>query len=297
MSIISLVKADASSDFKKAVERSLSLIGFRFPEGLQRIAVKPNMCLFMDYSTGQTTDPRIVAALIDCIREKASRELEISLVGSDTETRKFEHVSAYLGYKRVSREKRVELVNLSEDRSQEMEVKVAGHSFQFPLPDTIRKADLFINVPKLKLHPCVKVSCALKNIYGCIPSLAKSRYHPHLAEAIVGINKLMKPHLSLVDGVIVQGKETRRLGLMMASTDPVAIDSAAATIIGAKAERVQAVALASEEGVGRVNYSVEGEKLESFAKRFPKRSIFDEIRIKINNAVLSATKKTGFKTQ
>jgi len=297
MSLVSLVKADSSSAFKKAIERSLSLIGFHFPEGLQRIAVKPNMCLFMDYSTGQTTDPKIVAALIDCIREKASRELDISIVESDTEARKFEHVSTFLGYKKMSQEERVALVNLSEDRSQEVEVKVADHSYQFLLPDTIRNADLFVNVPKMKLHPRAKVSCALKNVYGCNPCPEKSRYHPHLAEAIVGMNKLMKPHLNLVDAVIVQGKGTRKLGLIVASSDPVAIDSAAATIIGANAKKIRVITLAAREGVGNMNYKAAGESLESFAKRFPKRSTVDEIRIKVNKAVLSATKKAGLNAQ
>jgi uncharacterized protein (DUF362 family) len=57
-------------------------------------------------------------------------------------------------------------------------------------------------------------------------------YHPFLDEAIVGINKILRPHLNVADGVIALGRYPFNLGLIMASTDPFSIDWVASEIMG-----------------------------------------------------------------
>ena len=293
MSLISLTRTTHPSHFKHAIEKSLDLIHLSLNSNICKVAVKPNMCYYVDYSTGETTDPKFVAALIDFLRERISSNLEIFVVESDASAMKCKYAFEMLGYKKMAKRKKVKLVNLSEDRYQEGKVKVANQSYKFFLPETIKSADLFVNLPKIKYMAHTKVSCALKNIYGCNPYPKKFEYHTYLDEAIVGLNKLMKPDLCLVDGIIARGKYTKKLGLVMASSDPVATDSAASRIVGLNPKKIDHIVLAEKEGLGEMNYKTVGENLKYFVHRFPTKNARDKIRSTIIDFGLLALRKLG----
>ena len=53
-----------------------------------RILIKPNLCYYWDYSTGQTTDPRVVSAIIDVIRERVGNDVDICVAESDASAMK-----------------------------------------------------------------------------------------------------------------------------------------------------------------------------------------------------------------
>ena len=294
MSLISLVRADRYSDLKTAIEKSVDLVGFKLPSNLRRIVVKPNLCFYWHCSTGHTTDPNFVAGLIDFLRESLSSNLEICVVESDSSAMKCRYSFKFLGYEKMAKEKKITLVNLTEDKSEEIKVKIANRSYTFSLPNTIKNAELFINVPKMKyLGAKAKMTCALKNIFGCNPDPKKFKYHGYLDEAIVGLNRIMKPNLCLVDGIVVRGKCTKKLGLVMASTDPVATDSVVAKIIGLNPKKIGHVVLAENERLGQMKYKAVGESIQYFAKLFPRRTIKDRMRSTIVSLGLSTLRKLG----
>jgi uncharacterized protein (DUF362 family) len=259
---------------EKALENSLDLINYKFNQSVKKVVIKPNMCYYWDYSTGQTTDPNFVAALVDLIREKISSDIEISIVESDASAMKCKYAFKMLGYEKLAQHHNVKLINLSEDKSDTIEVKAGGQLFRLKLPRTIQKADLKINVPKIKYTVGkIKITCALKNIFGCNPYPKKFRYHSKLEEIIVETNKAMKFDLCIIDGIIVSGIQPRRLGLVMASKDPVAIDTAAAKIAGINATTIRYLKLAAEEGLGNTNFTQKGIPLDYFRARYPQKDI------------------------
>jgi len=270
MSLVSLVRARHSSDFRTDIEKSLNLIEFDFGQDVERVAIKPNMCYYWDYSIGETTNPQFVACLIDVLREHISPDLEVRIVESDASSMKCDLAFKMLGYEKMAKQKKVKLVNLSKDEKKEVKVETSNSSYRLSIPDTMENADLFINVPKIKYMIGTLISCALKNIFGCNPYPKKFEYHSTLDEVIVSLNKTMRPDLCVVDGIIVRGKSTRKLGLIMASTDPVAMDSAAARIAGLNPEKIRHIVLAEKEGVGRMQYRTIGEDISYFAERFPR---------------------------
>jgi uncharacterized protein (DUF362 family) len=228
------------------------------------------LCYYWDYSTGYTTDPRFVSALIDVIREQISPSVKISIVESDASAMRSTYAFKMLGYEKLKKEKSVELVNLSTDESEEVEVAVNGQYLKLNLPKTIKNADLLINVPKIKYMTQTVISCALKNIFGCNPQSNKYKCHPMLNEVIVALNKLMKFNLHVLDGIIVAGHPTCRLNLVMASQDPVAFDAVCARILGVNPNKVKHMVLANREGLGTPHFIPMGESVESFAKDYPK---------------------------
>ena len=278
MSLIGLVECkERHIDLiKEAIREAVRLIGYSFPKA-KSVVIKPNMCYYWDYSTGQTTDPNFVAALIDLLREEISSNLNISVVESDASAMKCKYAFKYLGYERLAKRYDVSLVNLSEVESEKVKVKVQDENFEFLLPKIIRDADLRINVPKMKYMHFTKISCALKNIFGCNPYPKKFKYHSRLNEAIVALNKIMRFELCILDGITVYGSKTLRMGLVMASEDAVAMDAAAAVIMGVNPKSVDHIMLAEKEGLGSTSFKVKGEKLDYFRDKFPKKKFSNRI--------------------
>ena len=278
MSLIGLVECkERHIDLiKEAIREAVRLIGYSFPKA-KSVVIKPNMCYYWDYSTGQTTDPNFVAALIDLLREEISSNLNISVVESDASAMKCKYAFKYLGYERLAKRYDVSLVNLSEVESEKVKVKVRDENFEFLLPKIIRDADLRINVPKMKYMHFTKISCALKNIFGCNPYPKKFKYHSRLNEAIVALNKIMRFELCILDGITVYGSKTLRMGLVMASEDAVAMDAAAAVIMGVNPRSVGHIMLAEKEGLGSTSFKVKGEKLDYFRDKFPKKKFSNRI--------------------
>jgi uncharacterized protein (DUF362 family) len=278
MSLVSFVKVQGNGNhsLKQAILESLDFIQYKYSKNIRNVVIKPNMCYYWDYTTGQTTDPKFVAALIDVIRDQVSLDVNISVVESDASAMKCKYAFKILGYEKMARNCNVALVNLSEDKSERVKVSVEGKSFSFMLPETIQNADLRVNVPKIKYMDYTKISCALKNIYGCNPYADKFKYHKKIDEVIVAINKIMKFNLCILDGNIICGSQPRRLGLVMASQDPVAIDAAVSQMIGVNAIP-RHILMASQEGIGNKVFIPKGASLNYFKKMYPRKSASEKL--------------------
>jgi uncharacterized protein (DUF362 family) len=274
LSLVSLVRI-IGADFQRAINESLSLINYKFADGLAKVVIKPNMCYYWDKCTGETTDPVFVGALVEIIRKHVSNNVDIAVVESDASAMKCKYAFRLLGYEKLAKDYGVRLVNLSEDERKKVKVNVGKKSYDLLLPNTIAEADLKINVPKIKYmaRSGIKISCALKNLYGCNPYVKKFRYHSFLPEVIVAINKAMPFDLCIVDGNVVSGISPRKLKLVMASRDPVAIDVAAATIACENPRSIRYLRLAHREGLGNTSYSPVGESIEYFRDRYPCRTL------------------------
>ena len=277
LSPISLVDVKSSGSLKQAIGKSLELVEFEFPHDIKNVVIKPNLCFYWDYSTGETTDPKFVEALIDLIHTKISSKVEIFVVEADASAMKCEHAFKFLGYKKMTRNKRVHLVNLSEEDGERVKVPIGSQILNFTVPQIIQNADLRINVPKIKYHPLTKLSCALKNIYGCNPYPKKFRYHTKINEVIVGLNKAMKFDLCIVDGIIARGSIPCRLNLVMTSSDAVAIDTVVAKLLHINPKHISHIVLANKEGIGNTSFVTRGASLGIFKKRYPRKTAKSEI--------------------
>jgi uncharacterized protein (DUF362 family) len=278
MSLAGLVECKTRNvdSIKRAFREAFRLIDYTLPK-MEKIVIKPNMCYYWDWSTGQTTDPLFVAALINLFREEISPDVKISIVESDASAMKCKYAFKYLGYEKLAKDCNVELVNLSTVEAEKAAVRVADEVFEFMIPKIIREADLCVNVPKMKYMSFTKISAALKNIYGCNPYPKKFEYHSKLDKVIVALNKVMPFDLHVLDGLTVCGSKTLRLGLVMASQDPVAIDAVAAKIMGVNPKSVAHLVLAEKEGLGKTSFVIKGVDIDFFRKRFPTRSFSEKV--------------------
>ena len=272
---VSLVRIQNPNGTKSTISEALSLINFKLEKHVRTVVIKPNLCYYWAASTGYTTDPHVVAEIIDVMRQSYGEDLDIKVVESDATAMRTKYAFQMLGYTKLAEEKKVQLFNLSNDVLEERKVQVNGRELAFKVPKLLLDADLFINVPKLKVMREVVITCAFKNLFGCICNTRKIVYHPHLNEAIVGINHVLKPHLTIVDGLVVLGRFPAKLDLIMAGTDPFSVDWVAAQIMGYNPSRIKYLKIAMKEKVGCPDgITIQGESIENFKKIFPKVNSF-----------------------
>jgi uncharacterized protein (DUF362 family) len=274
-SVVSLVRAQSSvEDIRNSISKALNLIDFKPNGPVESVAIKPNLCYYWDSDTGYTTDPRIVAGIIDYVRERCGEDVDIKIVEADASAMRTKYAFPALGYEKLAKEKNVELFNLSSDLLVDKNVKVNGREISFKVPQILLNSDFFINVPKLKIMRVTKITCAMKNIFGCIGTPRKVIYHPFLNEAIVGINKILRPHLTIVDGLVALGRFPAKLNLIMASADPFSIDWVASKIMGYNPSKVKYLKMAVNDKVGNPKGTTTcGAEIKEFAKLFPKEGL------------------------
>lgn len=278
--VVSLVQTQSSEEeIENSIFEALDLINFKPNCPVNSVSIKANLCYYWNAATGYTTDPRVVAGIIDYVRERCGMNTDIRVVEADATAMRTKHAFSVLGYEKLAEEKDVELFNLSNDSLSEEKVLVNGREITFKIPQSLLKSDLFINVPKLKIMRATRITCALKNIFGCIASPRKIVYHPFLNEAIVGINKILRPHITIVDGLIALGRFPVKLGLIMASIDPFSTDWIASQIMGYNPLRIGFLKVAMKEKLGNLEgIRTLGESIVTFKKIFPKENFFSSER-------------------
>ncbi len=239
-------------DIRDAVNRSFDILSYNFKKRINRVVIKPNLCYYWDYSTGETTDPRVVSAIIDYLRTEISYNTEIFIAEADATAMKTKYSFTLLGFKDLSLAKNVDLINLAEGEIVEQKVSIGNNTMTLPISKMLLESDLVINVPKLRTHNLVGVTCSLKNMFGAIAKPRKFSYHANLNDTIVGINKLVKSHICIVDGIIARGKYPKKMGLILAGDDALATDFLVAKIAGFNPRAIGHLKLAEKEEVGDV---------------------------------------------
>ncbi|MCX7882802.1 MAG: DUF362 domain-containing protein [Brevinematales bacterium] len=119
--------------------------------------------------------------------------------------------------------------------------------------------DMVISLPKLKTHTQMFYTGAIKNLFGLVQGLQKSRFHlqfperERFAQMIVDLYEMVNPVMSLMDGIVAmegegpQGGDPRQVGLLLASTDTLALDVVAAELIGYRVDQVPILKHAVDE--------------------------------------------------
>lgn len=214
------------------------------------IGLKPNLVKASPAENGATTHPEIVEAVIAYLRDLGYKNLliiESSWLGADTR-RAFREC----GYERIARIYDVPLVDLKNDspvtvKAGEMELKICRQ---------VLKTDFLINLPVLKAHCQTALTCALKNLKGCIPDSEKRRYHGlGLHRPIAALSSVLRPHLTIVDAVcgdlsFEEGGNPVPMGRLIAGRDPVLIDAYACALFGLEPSAVPYINMAARLGAG-----------------------------------------------
>ena len=108
----------------------------------------------------------------------------------------------------------------------------------------VAEADGVIDLCKMKTHVLMSMTGAVKNLFGVIPGLSKVGYHAThpdqetFADVLLDLAGYVRPRLSLMDGILAMEGDgpgssgiPRQAGLLLASANPLALDTAAGAIM------------------------------------------------------------------
>ncbi len=216
------------------------------------IILKPNLVVAKPSSSGATTAPAVVEAVIRYLRDHSFTRVSImesSWIGCCTKRAYKE-----CGYERLSKTYGVKLVDLKDDPT----VSYRRNGRDYVVCRSVAEADILINMPVLKGHCQTRMTGALKNLKGCIPDSEKRRYHTlGLHEPIAQLNTIIKPAWTLMDAIcgdlgFEEGGTPSSMHRIMASQDPVLLDSYACTLLGLEPRQIGYLERAAELGIGRL---------------------------------------------
>ena len=143
--------------------------------------------------------------------------------------------------------------------------------------EPITKVDHVINLCKLKTHAMATFTGGVKNLFGVIPGVQKAQYHFKMPEvvdftdALVDICSYVNPSLTIMDGIIGMEGEgptagiPRKVGVLLASPSPYAIDVVACKIINLNPNKVPTIKRCIEREFIKDDFSdicVLGESME-----------------------------------
>ncbi len=272
---VSIVRTEdyKGEEIYQAIKKSLQLLG-----GLDNF-IKPKSKVFVKINhisppspaeKGLVTHPAFTKEVLRLLKEWGH---EVT-VGDDIQS-KVEDGFVISNTRQACEELGVPLINLKEKGFREVE-------FQGRLLDKVYlsraclEADYIINLPKLKTHSFTIYTGAVKNMYGIVPHGLRLKYHRQyiknddFSQMLVDILSCAPPHLNIMDGIIAMEGEgpsagnLRKVGVILASPDAVALDAVATKIMGFNPLDIFTTYHAHNRGLGmgRIeNIAVVGEKI------------------------------------
>ena len=224
---------------RQAVVKLLEPIGgmSAFISSGDRVLLKPNMLAAKEPGMAVTTHPSLVRVVAELVREAGGT----ALVGDSPGIGGFLRVAEKCGIYEASRESGAALVEFNEG----VELQGVGTFRSIRLARAYFEADKIINLPKLKTHEMMTMTCAVKNLFGAVIGAEKAGWHLKagssrelFARLLLEIYLLKKPALNIVDAVnAMEGNgpgngDPIKLGLLIAGANPVAVDVIAGRLAG-----------------------------------------------------------------
>jgi len=273
-----------SEEIYTALKRNLSLLG-----GLENI-IRPRSKVFVKInhlSPPSSPDDAIVTHP-SFTREVLRLLLELNLditVGDDIQSKEKDGFLAS-GYRQVCTDLGIRLVNLKERGFREFNCngQILKKALISPL---LHEVDYILNLPKLKTHSLTAFTGAVKNMFGIIPYGLRLDYHrlfkwsDVFSQMLVDIFSCAPPHLTIMDGIVAMegegpsGGNPKRVGVILASQDGVAVDAVASKIVGFNPMNIITTQNAHERGLGMgeiEKIEIEGEDISRVEVRDFKHS-------------------------
>ena len=230
----------------------------------EKVLVKPNMLSGSGPEKGANTHVEVVRAVVKLVKECGAYPLIGDTPGGSKGVKETYESS---GMARIAKEEGAEL----------LETKDVKMIRGLPIASYFLECDKIISLPKMKTHNLMILTGAVKNMFGAVSGLNKSECHKRFPKeeefcnVLVDVFDIVKPQLVLMDGVIAMDGDgpasgtLKSVGLLMASTDSVAIDTVFSYLVGMNPFKILTTKEAARRGLGEADIKridILGKKLE-----------------------------------
>ena len=217
-----------------SVKRAIDLIGGinAFVKPGSKVLLKPNLLSPHPPEDCVTTHPEVIRAVARLVKEAGG----VVWLGDSPGGygKNIDEILEKSGIGKIADEEGIEIKKFNTSKF------VDG----IPVSRHVLDADCVISIPKLKTHSITVLTAAIKNMFGAVVGLYKAECHSRapkeedFSKIIARVYSIVKPHLTIVDGIVgMEGDGPsagiiRKMNLVMAGSDAVAVDSCIARIVG-----------------------------------------------------------------
>jgi uncharacterized protein (DUF362 family) len=229
-------------------------------EPFGRTLLKPNVVASGPRFPHAYTRPEFVEGVVRAIQDRdrgRMRSLEIGERCGITMPTRFAFGQA--GYRELANRVGAELVHFEEVPQVEIPLyhpqRLRDSLFT---PQTVAKADFFVNCPKFKAHPWTTVTFSLKNYIGIQDDRHRLIDHDHtLDQKVADLQYVLQPQFIAIDAITAgEGRMLTPvpfdLGLVICGDNQVAVDAVCCRIIGIDPLDVPHIRMCWERGFGPV---------------------------------------------
>lgn len=223
----------------------------------KRVVLKPNLVEF-DQQTAINTHPFFVHAVAEAFR--ASGAASVVIAEGPGHRRITYDLAEAAGYREVFPKLHDSFVDLNLDEVREVKLSNPISRLEsLYLPQTVLDCDLLVSLPKMKTHHWVGATLSMKNLFGLVPGSVygwpKNILHwAGIEQSIVDINRLFPRRFAIVDGIVgmdgngpIQGSP-KNAGVVIAGSDPVAVDSTCCRVMGIDPQRIRYLVVSQTAG-------------------------------------------------
>jgi uncharacterized protein (DUF362 family)/ferredoxin len=250
-------------EIAKALDAALLPLGgmAAFVRPGSRVLLKVNLLSRAVPERAVTTHPEVVRAVIRAVRAAGGVPTVGDSPGGPNTPGGVRGIWTDSGIGAVCAEEGVELVLFDDDpvRFDNPEGELFA---SFTLGRAVAETDVLITLPKFKTHGFMMFTGAVKNLFGCIPGMAKAQYHLKVPDRddfgsmLVDLMLACKPHLAVMDAVVGMegegpaGGTPRHIGALLASANCAALDVVCSAMAGLDPMEVYSSKAAARRGLG-----------------------------------------------
>ncbi len=252
------------------IEELLNLIDYR--PVMEKILLKPNVVVASPPEDGDITHPQVVEALIRYFQKRRKEVVVAEGTGIFSGEQEFERLLKTTHYDAIRDRLGVPVINLELVERKKRPWRYGS----IPLPKLLQDYE-YINVPTMKTHLQATVSLGVKNQKGLIPMETKKRFHKKDLHAfILELSEVVRPTLTVMDAMYcIEGTgptgppigEVKRMDLLLAGKDMMAVDNVALQIMGIETGEVKHIRPIK-------NIQVLGEKIKDVRSAFKRPMAF-----------------------
>jgi uncharacterized protein (DUF362 family) len=268
---VAIVKGERGHE---PVFEALDLVDYEAAlSGRSTVLIKVNFITVKTWDTGATTDPIVVEAIIEKLK---NLKVKTYVVESDATMTNADKAYEATGMRETVQRNGVEFLNLRHLKDKvKIEVPQGETLGSVTVPRIVTESAI-ISAAKLKTHTSTKVTLGMKNMFGLLPDKFKGKYHMQgISKVIVDINTVLKSSLTVIDGFVAMegrgpvGGNPVKMDLIIAGRDPVATDATASRVMGFDPHEISHIRRAHEKGLGNIDdIEILGEKLENVTRIF-----------------------------
>jgi len=257
--------AVTSGDPVVATKKALEALGgiSRFVKKGHRVVLKPNMSFARTPEFGATTHPMVVATVAEACNQAGARQVLIL----DHTLHRAELCLERSGIREACKNISGAHVQAFQERKFFKEIKIPQGKVldRVEVIQEVLECDLLINIPVAKSHSATGVSLGIKGLMGLIWDRGIFHSRVNINQALADLATVIKPQLTILDATraLTTGGpggpgEVKKLDLVIAGADPVAVDSYGVTITpwygrSFKGRQVEHLLIAHQQGLGKID--------------------------------------------